>query len=56
MSLIKAMQFSSRFRKKFKLSKKPKGKGLKGGMWAKKAAIDKAYGYSTLGSLGKMHQ
>ena len=56
MSLIKAMQFASRFRKRYKLSRKPKSKGLKGGMWAKKSAIDKAYGFSAIGGLGKMHK
>ena len=64
MSLIKAMQFASKFRKKMgkgkgpfsRLSKRPKRQGLRGGMWAKKSAIDKAYAYSTIGSLGPMHK
>ena len=43
MSLIKAMQFASRFRKKYKSYKKPKRKGLRGGMLAKKGAIGAAY-------------
>ena len=43
MSLIKAMQYASRVRRKFKVGKKPKTKGLRGGMWAKKGAIGAAY-------------
>ena len=54
MSLIKAMQFASRFRKKYKSYKKPKRKGLRGGMWAKKTAISGAYSISALGAAGQM--
>ena len=54
MSLIKAMQFASRFRKKFKKYKKPKRQGLRGGMWAKKTAISGAYSISALGAAGQM--
>ena len=54
MSLIKAMQFASRFRKKFKKYKKPKRQGLRGGMWAKKQAISGAYSISALGAAGQM--
>ena len=43
MSLIKAMQFASRIRKKYKKYKTPKRQGLRGGMWAKKRAIGAAY-------------
>ena len=39
MSLIKAMQFASRVRKKFKVGRKPKKQGLRGGMCAKRKAI-----------------
>ena len=48
MSLIKAMQFASRFRKKYKSYKKPKTKGLRGGMWAKKGTIGAAYNVNAL--------
>ena len=59
MSLIKAMQFASRFRKKFKVGRKPKKQGLRGGMWAKRKAIYQAYSVSTLGAavhLSKMNK
>jgi|TARA_R100001530_G_scaffold21500_3_gene17715 hypothetical protein len=49
MSLIKAMQYASKVRKKFGYVK-PKRKGLRGGMWAKRKAIYKAYSTSTLGA------
>ena len=54
MSLIKAMQFASRIRKKYKKYKKPKRQGLRGGMWAKKQAISGAYSISALGAAGQM--
>ena len=54
MSLIKAVQFASRIRKKYKKYKKPKRKGLRGGMWAKKQAISGAYSISALGAAGQM--
>ena len=54
MSLIKAMQFASRVRKKYKKYKKPKRQGLRGGMWAKKTAISGAYSISALGAAGQM--
>ena len=64
MSLIKAMQFASKLRKKLKtkhpvfkkFSVKPKRKGLRGGMWAKRSAINQAYGWSTMGNVGQMHK
>ena len=49
MSLIKAMQFASRVRKKFKVGRKPKKQGLRGGMWAKKRAIGAAYNVQAFG-------
>ena len=54
MSLIKAMQFASRVRKKYKKYKKPKRQGLRGGMWAKKQAISGAYSISALGAAGHL--
>ena len=54
MSLIKAMQFASRVRKKFKVGRKPKKQGLRGGMWAKRKAIYQAYSVSALGAAGQM--
>ena len=64
MSLIKAMHYASRLRKKLKtkhqvfkkFSIKPKRKGLRGGMWAKRSAINQAYGWSTLGNIGQMQK
>ena len=50
MSLIKAMQFASRVRKKFKVGRKPKKQGLRGGMWAKKRAIGAAYNVQAFGA------
>jgi|TARA_R100000742_G_C4237994_1_gene58235 hypothetical protein len=46
MSLVTAMKVASRIRKRLRIGKKPTSKGLKGGMWAKKSAINKAYGLS----------
>ena len=63
MSLIRVMAEASKFRrllrkKGSKIGSKgiKKRKSLRGGMWAKKSAIDKAYAYSTIGSLGPMHK
>ena len=50
MSLVKTLQFASRFRKKMGMKKlrKPKKPGLRGGMWAKRSAINMAYGFKGL--------
>lgn len=58
MSLIKSMQFSSALRRGIRKKlgtkpKKPKKPGLRGGMFAKKQAIDTAFLLRGLDSVGK---
>ena len=55
MSLVKTLQFASRFRKKMGMKKlrKPKKPGLRGGMQAKRSAINMAYGFKGLEGISR---
>ena len=58
MSLVKTLQFASRFRKKMGMKKlrKPKKPGLRGGMFAKRATINMAYGLRGLHGISKFQR